>query len=156
MTDRKDFLKLLRQVHLRFTKFYSRKIVSLRLSPPQYMTLMILLEEGAQKMHDLADLLQVSTPAVTNLVDKLEAAGYARRSPHPADRRVFVIALTPEGTRVITALREEGLAFLKDSLGAMPAADQEAVRRFYAALLTRLDGALDRGNARDKGGSHAR
>ncbi len=83
MTDRKDFLKLLRQVHLRFTKFYSKKIACLRVTSPQYMTLMILIEEGAQKMHDLADFLQVSTPAVTNLVDKLEAAGYARRPTPP-------------------------------------------------------------------------
>ncbi len=150
MTDRKDFLKLLRQVHLRFTKFYSKKIACLRVTSPQYMTLMILHEEGAQKMHDLADFLQVSTPTVTNLVDKLEAAGYARRSPHPADRRVFVIALTPEGTRVVSALREEGLALLREALGTMPEQDQEAVLRFYRNLLARLDAALSRngGNRR--------
>lgn len=144
MTSQKEFLKLLRQVHLRFAKFYSKKIASRRVTQPQYMMLMILLEEGAQKMHDLADFLQVSTPAVTNLVDKLEAAGYAKRSPHPADRRALVIALTPAGTRFITTLREEGLALLKDTIGTMSASDQEVVRRFYQDLMTRLDAALER------------
>lgn len=144
MKDQTEFLKTLRQVGMLFTKFYSRKIASLRLTPPQYMTLMVLLEEGEHKMNDLADFLQVSTPAVTNLVDKLEAAGYAKRSPHPTDRRALVIALTPRGTRVITALREEGLAILRDAVGTMSAADQEVVRRFYRNLLARLDSALDR------------
>ncbi|MEI6634659.1 MAG: MarR family transcriptional regulator [Chlamydiota bacterium] len=144
MTSQKEFLKLLRQVHLRFAKFYSKKIASRRVTPPQYMMLMILLEEGGQKMHDLADFLQVSTPAVTNLVDKLEAAGYAKRSPHPTDRRALVIALTPAGTRLITALREEGLTLLKDTIGTMSASDQEVVRRFYQDLMTRLDAAIER------------
>lgn len=144
MKDQTEFLKTLRQVGMLFTKFYSRKIASRRLTPPQYMTLMVLLEEGEQKMHDLADFLQVSTPAVTNLADKLEAAGYAKRSPHPTDRRALVIALTPEGTRAVTALREEGLAILREAVGTMSAADQGVVRRFYRNLLARLDAALER------------
>ncbi|MCX6340473.1 MAG: MarR family transcriptional regulator [Candidatus Aureabacteria bacterium] len=144
MKRQQEILKLLRQVHMRFAKFYSKKIASRRVTPPQYMMLMILLEEGAQKMHDLADFLQVSTPAVTNLVDKLEASGYATRSPHPTDRRAHVIALTPAGTRFITALRDDGLALLKDTIGTMSASDQEVVRRFYQNLRARLDAALER------------
>lgn len=154
MTNQNEFLKLLRQVHLRFAKFYSRKIASHRMTQPQYMMLMILLEEGAQKMHDLADFLQVSTPAVTNLVDKLESAGYAKRSPHPTDRRVLIVALTPEGTRYITTMREEGLTILKEAIGTMPAADQGVVQRFYRNLLARLDVALARNTA--AGGRHRR
>lgn len=144
MKRQREFLKLLRQVHMRFAKFYSKKIASRQVTPPQYMMLMILLEEGAKKMNELADFLHVSTPAVTNLVDKLETAGYATRSPHPTDRRAHVIALTPSGTRFITALREEGLALLKDTIGTMSAADQEVVRRFYQDLRARLDAALER------------
>lgn len=144
MKNQNEFLKTIRQVHLRFAKFYTKRIADTRVTMPQYMAMMILLEEGEQKMHDLAQFLQVSTPAITNLVDKLEAAGYARRSPHPTDRRAHVVALTPEGTRLITALREDGFALLKDSLGTMSSAEQEVVRQFYRNLLMRLDAALDR------------
>jgi len=73
MTSQKEFLKLLRQVHLRFAKFYSKKIASRRVTPPQYMMLMILLEEGDQKMHDLADFLR------------------AEPASHPADGRVVPV-----------------------------------------------------------------
>ncbi len=61
-----------------------------------------------------------------------------------------MIALTPEGTRVVSALREEGLALLREALGTMPEQDQEAVLRFYRNLLARLDAALSRngGNRR--------
>ncbi len=139
MTGQNEFLKLLRQVHMHYKKFYSRRLSDLRLTPPQYMTLMILMEEGERQMHDLAESLQVSTSAVTNLVDKIEAAGYARRSPHPTDRRALVIALTPEGRRVLAALQEEGLALLGDVFGTMPAAERQVIERFYRNLLSRLD-----------------
>lgn len=142
MTSRAGMMQLIRQVHLRFVKYFSRKFATSRLSHPQYMLMMCLLEEGAQKMNLLAELLHISTPAVTNLVDKLEKSGYAKRVPHPTDRRAHVIELTPFGRKFINGLRTESLQLMEETIGTLPVSDQKVIERFYGNLLARLDDAL--------------
>ena len=43
---------------------------------------------------ELARRLQMTTGAVTVLVDRLEASGHVRRTPHPSDRRRVVVTRT--------------------------------------------------------------
>ncbi len=154
MTSRPEMMQLIRQVHLRFIKYFSRKFATSRLTHPQHMLMMCLLEEGAQKMNALADFLQISTPAMTNLVDKLERGGYAKRLPHPTDRRAHIIDLTPAGRKLVDGLRTESLNLLADTIGTMPAQDQKAVEKFYRILYERLGKALEARNpkASAKGG----
>lgn len=49
------------------------------------------------KMRKLAEIMEISTPSVTAVVDKLEKKGFARRRTTPTDRRVFLIELTKKG-----------------------------------------------------------
>ena len=139
-----EMLALVRQVHMRFATYFSRKCAKEGISLPQYMLLMSLLEQGSQKMSSLASFLQISTPSVTNLVDKLESADYARRVPDPGDRRVNIIELTPAGEKFVTDFRRESLKLLADLIGRMPPADQKVIRRFYRELISSLDTALGR------------
>jgi DNA-binding MarR family transcriptional regulator len=44
--------------------------------------------------------LQVHPTSVTNAVDRLEAAGLVRRTPHPTDGRATLVELTDEGRAV--------------------------------------------------------
>jgi DNA-binding MarR family transcriptional regulator len=55
-----------------------------------------LLEIGPAGVRRLADLMGMTTGAVTRLVDRLERAGYVRREADPADRRRVVIQVVPE------------------------------------------------------------
>jgi DNA-binding MarR family transcriptional regulator len=41
--------------------------------------------------------------AASKVVDRVEAAGHCVRRPNPGDRRSSLIALTPEGVRVLAA-----------------------------------------------------
>jgi len=45
----------------------------------------------------LAECMNITSGSTTVLVDRLEAAGFVRREPNPADRRSVTIALTPAG-----------------------------------------------------------
>jgi len=51
----------------------------------------------------LARWMMLSSAAMTNRVDRLEAAGLVERRPDPADRRGVLVALTPDGRRVVDA-----------------------------------------------------
>lgn len=51
---------------------------------------------------ELARRLQMTTGAVTALVDRLEASGYVVRATHPSDRRRIVISRTQKADEDIT------------------------------------------------------
>jgi DNA-binding MarR family transcriptional regulator len=50
---------------------------------------------GPVPISRLADMNQLSRPAMTTVIDRLERAGYARRSRDPDDRRSVLVELTP-------------------------------------------------------------
>ena len=64
----------------------------------QYNVLNILVQhpEGLSQ-RELGDLLVVDRSNVTGLLDRLEKAGLVRRDNHPADRRVYLVMITPAG-----------------------------------------------------------
>jgi DNA-binding MarR family transcriptional regulator len=49
----------------------------------------------------LAEYLAHSLSATTTMIDRLVAAGYARRSPNPEDGRSVHLALTPAGIQAV-------------------------------------------------------
>jgi len=66
--------------------------------PPGVLKTLIHLSPGAAiPMREIAQHFGVDSSYVTTLVDDLEANGLAERRPHPTDRRVKTIVLTPKG-----------------------------------------------------------
>src|SRR3984885_15863271 len=55
------------------------------------------------RVYDIANELGITTGGTSKLVDRIEASGYCRRLPNPADRRSSLLAPTPEGRRIFPA-----------------------------------------------------
>jgi DNA-binding MarR family transcriptional regulator len=51
--------------------------------------------EGPLTQRELGDRLSLTSGAITMLIDRLEAAGWAIRGPHPTDRRYVLVELNP-------------------------------------------------------------
>jgi DNA-binding MarR family transcriptional regulator len=71
----------------------------------------------------LAQLANLSTGAMTNRLDRLEAAGFVRRVADPADRRGVLVELTPEGRKVWD--ETTGVQVRKETLLAAALNDRE-------------------------------
>ncbi|WP_028926614.1 MarR family winged helix-turn-helix transcriptional regulator [Pseudonocardia acaciae] len=52
---------------------------------------------GSLPMRVMGERLQLHPTSVTNIVDRLEADGLVRRTPHPNDRRATLVAITEAG-----------------------------------------------------------
>lgn len=65
-----------------------------------------LVELGATGVSALADLMGMTTGAVTRLVDRLEQGGFVRREPDPTDRRRVVLTVVSERVRDISRYYE--------------------------------------------------
>ena len=62
--------------------------------------------DGRARVRDLSDGLGITVGAASKLVDRLERAGLARRSPNPANRRSSLVGLTRTGEQAMTAAME--------------------------------------------------
>jgi DNA-binding MarR family transcriptional regulator len=58
-------------------------------------------EGGRRRMGELAEAVVLSRTAIVRLVDRLEAAGLARREPVPEDRRGSYVVITPAGKAML-------------------------------------------------------
>ena len=68
------------------------------ISVPELLALENLDADGGLGPSELARRLQLSTGAVTALVDRLEASGHAARAAHPSDRRRVVVTRTTKAS----------------------------------------------------------
>ena len=87
------------------------------------------------RVYDIATELGITTGGASKLVDRIEASGYCRRLPNPADRRSSLLELTPEGQRMLT---KAGVAFDEELQRWLADAVPERTLRQFAATLTRL------------------
>lgn len=89
------------------------------LSAPRASLLSVLVFGGPRPIGELAEIEQVSPPAITQMVSSLEEHGLARRERSTQDRRVVVVHATEEGTRLLErgrVARVEMLAALLEAL----------------------------------------
>ncbi len=107
----------------------------LELSPAQCHVLHLIEPDRPIPMGQLAETLACDASNVTGLVDRLESRGLVRRRPSPGDRRVKVLHLTPDGSRL--------RALLIDRMTAPPAALERLSLREQRALVRLLQRLLE-------------
>src|SRR6201992_947771 len=78
--------------------------------------------EGSLPLSKVGERLQVHATSVTNVIDRLEAAGLARREPNPRDGRGTLAVITAAGREVVTKAPAE-LNAARFGLGVLPTAD---------------------------------
>ncbi|NNG34563.1 MarR family winged helix-turn-helix transcriptional regulator [Nakamurella aerolata] len=60
-------------------------------------------KRGSLPMRLMGERLQLHPTSITNIVDRLEADGLAKRLPHPSDRRTTLVELTDAGAERLQA-----------------------------------------------------
>ncbi len=70
------------------------------------LMLLYLSRAGSLPLGKMGARLQVHPTSITNLIDRLEKAGYAQRAAHPRDRRTTLATITPRGREVAEAATE--------------------------------------------------
>jgi DNA-binding MarR family transcriptional regulator len=72
------------------------------ISLPEMLALEYLDADGSLGPSDLARRLQMTTGAVTALVDRLEKSGHVMRERHPSDRRRVMVRRMPKADEDLT------------------------------------------------------
>jgi DNA-binding MarR family transcriptional regulator len=125
--------RLAREIELRLEPVYAAS----GLEPGWYDVLATLRRSGPPyrlRPTDFAATLMLTSSGTTKRLDRLEAAGHIIREPDPADRRGVLIALTPQGRRLVDQATGKHLANEHRILGGLTAGE----RRQLADLLRKL------------------
>lgn len=95
MNDVQEFVLLMRTVARDWRAAIDRRLAPLGLSQAKWQPLLYLLRaEEPPTQADIARFLEVESPTVVRLLDRLEADGWIRRKNCPGDRRARRIHLT--------------------------------------------------------------
>ena len=78
-------------------RHYRPHLEALDLTYTQYITMMVLWEEGTATVSHLGERLYLDSGTLTPVLKKLEERGYVTRERSAADARVLEVSLTPDG-----------------------------------------------------------
>jgi MarR family transcriptional regulator, 2-MHQ and catechol-resistance regulon repressor len=109
------------RTHDRFQIRFARFFREFGLTSSQYNVLRIL--RGERKplpSLEIADRLITAVPAITGLIDRLEATELITRDRSTDDRRVVFVAISPKGLDKINAMDAPLAALHKEMIGHLP------------------------------------
>ncbi|MFT3853433.1 MAG: MarR family transcriptional regulator [Ilumatobacteraceae bacterium] len=91
-------------------------------------------EEERQPLSKIAERVMIGPGRCNYMINKLEAAGYLRREPHPSDGRTTLAVLTDEGRELVLAGLTR-LAAIRNGFGDVGNQDLHLLRELAAELL---------------------
>lgn len=83
---------------------------------PQIRVMTVASTRGKATVSAIADALELSRPATSELVDRMVESGFVTRGVNPADRRQVLISLTPPAARIVDEIVGQRRALLLDAL----------------------------------------
>jgi len=110
----------------------------LDLDGPRASLLSVLVFAGPRPVTRLAELEQVSAPAITKMVSALESTGLARRERSETDRRVVLVSATPAGKRLLQRGRAARVRAIAALLADTTEAQLQTLRAASDVIAERL------------------
>ena len=125
----------LRPVLLHLARHLRREPLAAQVSAGQVEILALVSGRPGIGINELASMVGISPPAMSNAIDKLEAARLVSRSRvSPGDRRRVGVTVSAEGSRIVRAARSSRTAWLAERLGRLSQEQLAAVEAAIDAL----------------------
>ncbi len=124
---------LMRLANQRHTAIF-QALIAHDLTPTQFAVLIRLGEVGSGSQNHLGRLTAMDVATVKGVVDRLRAKNLVTLSPDANDARRRVIALSPEGQRILDALKARGADITEATLAPLDADERDT----FVQLLRKL------------------
>lgn len=128
---------------------YITKTTKYPLSPSQRWLLWLLKEHGTRTPSDVAQVMGVTSGAVTSLADRLCKQNLINRERSKKDRRVVELSLTPKGEEMIEAIQQEILTRLAEICSKLTEDDIQNAKHIFTKVKTILEELLSEGQRRE-------
>lgn len=98
---------------------------------------------GNKSQSDVAKRLRVEGATITRMIDLLSKEGLVERSPHPTDRRINLLSITPKGKEELAKIFRVYDRQRRHLLADMSVEELERLSSLVDKMLHRLDVPLD-------------
>ena len=129
-----EFADKILEISRDFMRYYAEEAYKVNLTLSQIAILDILSRDKESNMSDLAHSMNVTTAAMTGIVDRLVRDGYVVRASDPRDRRVIKIKLTGKGAAAVKSSLENKKHMITRVFGVLPKKERDE----YLKILTRI------------------
>jgi len=129
----KTYVKLMRAAES-VTARTHRHLAAKGLTISRFAVLEALYHLGPLSQREIGRKILRSSGNITMVIDNLEKAGLVRRERNEADRRFFIVHLTDKGYNLINKLFPPHAAVIAKDLGALTAAEQDALGQLCKKL----------------------
>jgi DNA-binding MarR family transcriptional regulator len=123
------------QVGALFRARFEEGMRELRLHPRQYLLMHVLREEGTMSQHAVGQRLAMDRTTTMQAALALAEAGLVDRQDDPDDRRIYRLALTATGRRLVATLEGRMQRVEDEILAPLAPADRTAFVEQLRAIL---------------------
>lgn len=113
------------------------------LHPTQEVLMMYLWELGPQRQTDLIRLLDSDAATMTRTIQRLEHAGFVRRSPDANDKRAYRIEATPAGRALRPEVEQIWNEVEESIVGGVGERERKTILRILEGMEERLTHAAE-------------
>ena len=117
-----------------FVKHQLMEFDKLKMTMPQFFVLDLVNRQGEAKMSDLAKFINVTTAAMTGIVDRLVKGGYAARVSEPGDRRIIKVKLTAKGSKAVRDMLQKRKEIIIKMFGFISQEEREEYLKILAHI----------------------
>ena len=107
----------------------------LGLSLSHFEVLMFLSHSSEATMKEVAEILHITPPSASVLIDTLVEKKLVKRVPSEKDRRTVHIALSPEAQKLMISVHKKKVSIFKKMLSKLNSEDQENLTRILNKLV---------------------
>ena len=97
-------------------------------------TIVYIGENGASRMSDIADNLQLSLSSITGIVDELVTKKMARRIRSTEDRRIVQVVLTDEANKLFKDAMKHHFDFVREILDTLSSQEQDQLLALFKKI----------------------
>ncbi|MEH6941004.1 MarR family winged helix-turn-helix transcriptional regulator [Bacillus sp. JJ722] len=151
MSTSKEITNELIQAFLQFKKLdWQRKSITGN-NPSEIRVLLCISNEAESslneiKVSEISKHLKVSTPSITQLLNKLEKDGLIKRRMDERDRRVVLVKLTSQGDVVAQEARDHFIQLFSDLTDHLGLEDSKELVRLLSNVYTFFNGKNNSGS----------
>jgi len=108
-----------------FLRQQSSEFYKVKVTLPQIIILNFLHTQGETKMSDMARTMEVTTAAMTGIVDRLVRESYVTRVYDPSDRRIIKTRLTSKGKILVERINQQRQQMIIKIFGKISAVERQ-------------------------------
>lgn len=126
---------LLARAHQRQLDVFATHVAAFDIDGREYAAMLLLEAHEHLWQSQIAEALRLDRTTVTYLVDGLEEHGWVARNRDPADRRAYVVGLTPAGEDALSEIKPAVIEAKNELLAPLTEVEQEQLRDLLVRLI---------------------